>query len=162
MTMSNSRRVDVCRVLTVVGESPRASPRAMRSRAAHSSASVWVSSAVGEVAGRVWVTCIPRRRERPAQLFANHDGTRRAPRSDGYLRVRVGIGPEVAWRGHASRRSRADGAATFGDVSRDRRGTWGWGWLYARVGDVVGRAGMVKTHFECKIPTGQNVSRIVA
>ena len=128
---------------------------------------------VGEVAGRVWVTCIPRRRERPAQLFANHDGTRRAPRSDGYLRVRVGVGPEVAWRGHASRRdqrsrihearrSRADGAATFGDVSRDRRGTWGWGWLYARVGDVVGRAGMVETHFECKIPTGQNVSQIVA
>ena len=36
-----TRRVDASRVLTVVGESPRG----MRRRAAHSSASVWISSA---------------------------------------------------------------------------------------------------------------------
>ena len=57
-------------------------------------------------------------------------------RGGGTLRGRVGVGPDVAWRGHASRRderpsghearrSRAEVAAAFGDASRARRGTWG-------------------------------------
>lgn len=91
-------------------------------------------------------------------------------RGGGIVRVRVGVGPNIAWRGHASRRdqrssehaarrSRADVVAAFGDASCARRGTWGPVRLGTEVSGWVGSTRIAGTHLEYNVETDWNVSR---